>query len=90
MATTIDAAGRLVIPKAIRESGGLRPGTRVRFRVESDGVVVEPQPLEVTFERRGSMIVAVSRKPAPPLSSEEVIHVIDRIRDRYTDTESDS
>ena len=33
METTIDKAGRLVLPKAVREASRLYPGTRVRFRV---------------------------------------------------------
>lgn len=44
MKTTIDAAGRLAIPKAIREQAGLRPGIELDVRL-SDGVVeIEPAP----------------------------------------------
>ncbi len=94
MCPTIDSAGRLVIPKAIREAARLRPGTRVRFRVESAGVLIEPEspepaPLAVTLERRGTMVVAVPRIPVPVLSSEEVARTIDEIREGYTDDQRD-
>lgn len=90
MTSTIDAAGRLVIPKRIREAAGLRAGTRVRLRLESDRVVMEPVPLSVTLERRGTMVVAVPRTPVPVMSSDDVAKAIDEIRESYTDTGLDS
>jgi AbrB family looped-hinge helix DNA binding protein len=59
MRTTIDAAGRLVIPKAIREQAGLRPGIELDVRL-SDGVVeIEPAPSRVTLVQEGRFLVAV-------------------------------
>lgn len=74
MKTTIDAAGRLVIPKEIRKQAGLTPGTplEVRFR---DGVVeIEPVPLKVGLVREGRFLVAVPLEDVsvPVLTSEEV------------------
>ena len=94
MCPTIDSAGRLVIPKAIREAARLCPGTRVRFRLESAGVLIEsespdPAPLSVTLERRGTMVVAVPEAPVPTLSSEDVSRTMDEIRERHTDAERD-
>ena len=50
MTSTIDRAGRIVIPKAIRDAARLEPGTGVRFRVVSGRVQIESVPLEVTLE----------------------------------------
>jgi AbrB family looped-hinge helix DNA binding protein len=49
---TVGKAGRLVIPKAIRESLGLREGSRLR--VESAGGRLEavPEPDEVEIQMR--------------------------------------
>ena len=90
MTSTIDSAGRLVIPKKVREAAGLRPGTQVRFRVESEGVLIEPVPLAVTLERRGTMVVAVPRTPVPVMSSDDVTRAIDEVRESYTGTKLDS
>ena len=90
MTSTIDSAGRIVIPKAIREAARLRPGTPVRFRLDSAGVLVEPEPLSVTFERRGTVVVAVPRTPVPVMSSDDVTRAMDEIRESYTDTGLDS
>lgn len=80
MVTTIDAAGRLVIPKKIREAAGLGAGTRVRLRLDSDRVVVEPAPLPVTLEQRGTMVVAVAPPGTPELKESEVARTIEELR----------
>ena len=90
MSSTIDSAGRVVIPKPIREAARLGPGTRVRFRLDAAGVLVEPEPLPVTLERRGTMVVAVPRTPVPVMSADDVARAIDEIRESYTDTGPDS
>lgn len=57
---TIDAAGRVVIPKRIRSAANLKPGTRVGFRVTSMGLVeIEPEPLKVRIVPKGRFAVAV-------------------------------
>ncbi len=43
MKTTIDAAGRLVIPKKIREEAGLKPGTALDVRVRDGVIEIEPE-----------------------------------------------
>ena len=72
METTIDKAGRLVVPKAVREASRLYPGTRVRFRVQNGRVEIEPVPLEVSLERRGGAMVAVPREGRRVLTAAEV------------------
>jgi AbrB family looped-hinge helix DNA binding protein len=57
MTTTMDQAGRLVIPSEIRREASLEPGTlrEVRWR---DGVIeIEAQPLSVKLERKGRLLV---------------------------------
>ena len=85
----MDSAGRVVVPKAIREAAGLRPGTRVRFRLEPTGALIEPKPLSVSFERRGTVVVAVPRTPVPALSVDEVAKTIDEIRESRTAIDPD-
>jgi len=55
MRATIDKAGRLVIPKPLRERLGLRPGV-VEVVVDGAGIRVEPLADE-SLERRGGRLV---------------------------------
>ena len=80
MITTIDSAGRLVVPKAIRDAARLRPGTRVRFRVEAGRVEIEPVPLAVTLERRGSLVVAVPQQGGDVLTESVVAETTAELR----------
>jgi len=72
MQSTIDAAGRLVIPREIRREAALEPGTplEVRFR---DGVIeIEPHPLAVKLERKGRLLVAKPATKVPLLRTAAV------------------
>jgi antitoxin PrlF len=54
MATTVTIKGQVTIPKPIRDRLGLKPGSRVRFRVRDDGATVieaEGNPEPDVFER---------------------------------------
>ena len=72
MITTIDPAGRLVIPKEIRREAGLTPGMRLEVRVHEGRIEIEPAPLSITLERRGRFLIAVPTEPVPTLTSEMV------------------
>ena len=55
MRATIDKAGRLVIPKALREDLGLRPGV---VEVVADGNALRVEPLaEESLEERDGLLV---------------------------------
>ncbi len=67
MITTIDAAGRLVIPSEIRREAGLEPGAPLEVRWHEGVIEIAPQPLPVTLARKGRLLVATPTRPAPPL-----------------------
>ena len=72
MVTTMDAAGRLVIPSEIRREAGLRPDTPLDVRWRDGIIEIEPQPLAVTLRRRGRLLVATPRVRVPKLTTSEV------------------
>jgi AbrB family looped-hinge helix DNA binding protein len=68
MESSIDAAGRLVIPKEIRREAGLRPGVPLDIRWEEGPVEIEPAALAVKLVRRGRLLDAETRSDTVPLS----------------------
>lgn len=80
MRTTIDGAGRVVVPKSIRDRLGLTPGHALDI-VERDGRV-EMQPLgpKVWIEKRDGRPVAVTEGPVEPLTVDDVRAAVERLR----------
>ncbi len=72
MKTTIDAAGRMVIPKEIRQEAGLKPGMSIEVRWRDGRIEIEPAPLPVKLVRKGRLLVAVPQQDVSPLSVETV------------------
>jgi AbrB family looped-hinge helix DNA binding protein len=80
MLTTMDAAGRLVIPKEIRREAGIEPDTPLDVRWRDGVIEIEPQPLAVNLEKRGRLLVAVPRAKVPSLTTEIVERTRRRVR----------
>ena len=72
MVTTMDSAGRLVIPREIRREAGLEPDTPLDVRWRDGVIEIEPQPLDVTMEKRGRLTIAVPRSNIRPLTGATV------------------
>jgi AbrB family looped-hinge helix DNA binding protein len=72
MKTTIDHAGRLVIPKDIRRESGIKPGMPLEVRWENGKIAITPAPLPVKLERKGRLLVAVPTTDTLRLSADTV------------------
>ncbi len=59
MRATIDQAGRLVIPKQLRENVGLRPG-EVEVTVEGSGLRIELPAEDALREEDGRLVIGAS------------------------------
>lgn len=79
MKTTMDAAGRLVIPKEIRRQAGWPPGTPLDVRWQDGRIEIELVPVPVTLVRKGRFVVAVPQTAGPTLTSREVEETRDAI-----------
>jgi AbrB family looped-hinge helix DNA binding protein len=78
MRTTIDAAGRLVVPKVLRDELGFRPGTELELEAV-DGRLEVAVPSRVRVER-GPHGVHFAAEGADALTSEQVRSLIERGR----------
>lgn len=72
MKTSIDHAGRLLIPKEIRRKSGIKPGMPLEVRWEKGAIAITPAPLPVKLRRRDRLLVAIRRKNGPSLSTKTV------------------
>jgi len=80
MKTTMDAAGRIVAPKALREALGLKPGQPLEVRAGDGRLEVEIAATRVKLAKRGKGVVGVPESPLPPLTADEVRETLKRVR----------
>lgn len=80
MKTTIDAAGRIVVPKAMREALDLKPGQALEIRAGDGRLEIEVAATPMSLRRRGKGVVAVPDKELPELTAAEVRETLERIR----------
>ncbi len=80
MKATIDAAGRLVVPKALRQALGLKPGQALEIRAGEGRLEIEIASTPMRLERRGKGAVAVPQKKLPALTADEVRETLERVR----------
>ena len=69
MRVTIDQAGRLVIPKPLRDQVGLIPGAAVELTVDGAGIRIEPVASSVFVEHDGFLVIP---GPGAPLTDDQI------------------
>jgi AbrB family looped-hinge helix DNA binding protein len=77
MKTTIDRAGRVVIPKELRERAGLKPGAEVEVRCNEGIVEIVPPAPQGRLVREGSLLVWEPAPGTPVLTSDDVNKAIE-------------
>lgn len=80
MRTAIDGAGRVVVPKAIRDELGLTAGTPLEVRVVDRRIEIEVPATAMTLEETGTGPIAVTDRQMPVLTTELVRETLDRVR----------
>jgi AbrB family looped-hinge helix DNA binding protein len=81
METTIDRAGRVVIPKPIRDAAGLKPGAALSIEYRDGRIEIERKSMKARLVPKGSVLV-VSIPCAPKMSVDETNQWIRKVRDR--------
>jgi len=72
MKTSMDRAGRLLIPKEIRRKSGIKPGMPLKVRWENGTIAITPALSSVKLQRKGRLVVAIRLKNGPSLSTKIV------------------
>ena len=80
--STIDAAGRLVLPKEIRDEAQLEPGMPLSISYHDGRIEIEPAPREVRLVRKGRVLVAVPVEKGPVLTAKTVQKTLEAVRNR--------
>ncbi|TAK68025.1 MAG: antitoxin [Betaproteobacteria bacterium] len=80
MKATLDAAGRIVVPKALRQTLGLKPGQALDIRAGDGRLEIEIAATPVQLKKRGKGVVAVPDTKLPALSAEQVRDTLERVR----------
>lgn len=80
MKATIDTAGRIVVPKALRQALGLKPGQPLEIRAGDGRIEIEIAPTPMQLRKRGKGVVAVPETELPALTADQVRDTLERIR----------
>ena len=83
MRTTIDRAGRVVIPASLREKAGLSPGAVLEITADEGGVRLERVAEGPRLVKIGKRLVARPRTPADSRPSIDVSALVEEERSRW-------
>lgn len=82
MKSTIDSAGRLVIPSGIRKEAGLKPGMNLTVTLRNGTIEIQPASSPVKLIKKGRLTVAVPESDAGVLTLDTVEKTRDKLRKR--------
>lgn len=77
MRVTIDRAGRLVVPKPLRDELKLEPGATLELRAREGCLELEPVTVPMRLVRRGKGLVATTDEPLPKIGADDVRAVLE-------------
>ena len=80
MRTTIDAAGRMVVPKDFRDALGITGPAEVEVALVDGHIEIDVPTTPVRLEQRGRGLIAVTDADMPVLTAEMVRDVLERTR----------
>ncbi|MBS4102593.1 AbrB/MazE/SpoVT family DNA-binding domain-containing protein [Tsukamurella paurometabola] len=80
MRTTIDGAGRIVVPKAIRDAMGLDAGRAVDVTFADGRIEIEIAPAKVHIDKGGMLPVIRAEEDLPPLTDDIIRETLEATR----------
>ncbi len=76
----MDSAGRVVIPKSLREAIGLGDGGEIEIQLVDGALLVAPPTVRKRIEEHDGRATIVAEQELPPLPDQVVRDVLDAIR----------
>lgn len=83
MRTTIDKAGRVVIPAGMREEAGLTAGAELAVTLDEFGIRIERVAEGPRLVKAGKRLVARPRAAADSLPSVDIAGLVEEERSRW-------
>ncbi len=80
MRVGIDAVGRMVIPKLLREEVGIKGATQLELAVVDGRLEITMPDVCAHVEDRDGVAVIVSEEPIRPMTVDDTREAIDRVR----------
>jgi AbrB family looped-hinge helix DNA binding protein len=80
MRTTIDSAGRIVVPKPLRDALGFGPGEALEVEAHDGRLEVEVAPTPMKLSQGKGAIAAIPERELPPLTADEVRATLEQTR----------
>jgi AbrB family looped-hinge helix DNA binding protein len=80
MKAAMDAAGRIVVPKALRLALGLVPGQALEMRARDGRLEIDVAPTPMRLVKKGKSVVAMPEAALPVLTAEHVRDTLERVR----------
>ena len=77
MTVTIDRAGRVMLPKSLRERHGLHEGTKLDVVDDGASIRIMPQPAQIEIVEEDGRLVAVG---GAPVTDDTVRAILEDIR----------
>ena len=78
MTITMDRAGRVMLPKAVRDHHGLTEGAKLDISEEGASIIITPQPARIEIAEEAGRLVAVGGAPVTDQIVREVLEAIRR------------
>jgi AbrB family looped-hinge helix DNA binding protein len=85
MRSTIDSAGRVVIPKALREKAGLSTGSEIEVNLRAGAIEITLPEAQGTLVRENGVLVWVPAQGTQPVTPEQVDEAIRSLREERSE-----
>lgn len=80
MRTTIDGAGRVVIPKAVRDAMGLSAGREIDIAYVDGRIEIELPTMDVEVDTSGTLPVIRPQSSVPTMDPDVVRQTLEAVR----------